>query len=117
MAEPRQETYFNRFPNFQPNPNSSLNNEFQRLAISQDWGKKSSKYKQERSAFLHAEFETHLGSIERERKLGPWQGLCRELRVDAVPDSITQCKKVCVCVHDFSSMAKTYDFADYPWVL
>ena len=95
MAE---QAYFNRFPNFAPNSDATLIENFQQLAISRSWGKKSKKFKEERRSYMLALAHTHLGSIDRggpAEKLVSLQGLCEELGVSPVPTSITQCKNVC----------------------
>ena len=95
MAE---QAYFNRFPTFASNSDAPLIEVFQQLAISESWGKKSKKFKEERRRYMLALADTHLGSIDRggaAEKLVGLQGLCEELGVSPVPTSITQCKKVC----------------------
>lgn len=39
------------------------------------------------------EFNTTYGTDDRD--LGSWQNLCRVVGASSVPDSVTQCKKVC----------------------
>ena len=95
MAE---QAYFSRFQAFAPNPDATLIENFQQLAISKSWGKKSKKFKEERKSYMLALAETHLGSIDRggtAERLVALQGLCEELGISPAPSSITQCKKVC----------------------
>ena len=95
MAE---QAYFSRFQTFAPNPDATLIENFQRLAISKNWGKKSKKFKEERKSYMLALADTHLGSIDRggtAERLVALQELCEELGVKPVPSSINQCKKVC----------------------
>ena len=95
MAE---QAYFSRFPTFASNSDATLIENFQRLAISESWGKKSKKFKEERKIYMLALADTHLGSIDTggaAERLVALQGLCGELGVSPVPTSITQCKKVC----------------------
>jgi len=86
--------YFNRFREFEPDPRRPLDEEFQRLARFQGWARKSKQYVKERRHFLLAEFDQHLGTVERSRKLDDWQALCTELGILPVHQSIRQCKKV-----------------------
>ena len=83
--------YFAAYPNFDPDPHLPLLANFNRLAKAQGWGKK--RRKEERPIYLLAQYAIHLGGISA-GKLQVWQGLCRELRLDPIPTSITQCKKV-----------------------
>ena len=98
MAE---QAYFNRFQTFAPNPDATLIENFQQLAISRNWEETSTKFKKERRSYMIALADTHLGSIDRggaAEKLVALQALCVELGVSPVPTSITQCKKVrCGC--------------------
>lgn len=91
------QNYFNRFPRFQPDPHLPLDQEFERLATHQGWDKKTKQYKTERNSFLIAQFHAHLGSLEQSTRLEDWQALCQELRVESIPESIMQCKKVRSC--------------------
>ena len=93
MAE---QAYFNRFPNFTPDPQATVIANFRALAKSKRWGEKSKGYKNERKQYLTALADTHIGSIDRgssAEKLAGLQGLCRELRISPIPTSITGCKK------------------------
>lgn len=94
MAE---QAYFSRFPNFTPDPHTTIIANFRALAKSQRWGVKSKGYKNERKQYLIALADTYIGSIDRgsaAEKLAGLQGLCEELRISPIPTSITQCKKV-----------------------
>ena len=94
MAPTHQKNYLDSFPGFQPDPRRTLNEEFDSLASFKQWRIGSKLYKREQTRFLRAEFDLHLGVIEQSRKLDDWQVLCQELRVNPIPGSITQCKKV-----------------------
>ena len=94
MASTHQKNYLDRFPGFQRDPRRPLNEEFASLASFKQWPIGSRLYKQEQTRFLRAEFDLHLGVVEQGRKLEDWQALCQELRVNPIPGSITQCKKV-----------------------
>lgn len=106
MAE---QAYFNRFPDFERDPQAKLRDEFNQLAISEGWKKRnrSDTYKKEREEYVSALADTYIGSIERGgavEKLAGLQGLCQDLRISPIPTSITQCKKelkkVNVCIID-----------------
>ena len=95
MAE---QAYFNRFPNFAPDRQATVMENFKQLAESRGWVEKGKKYSKEKKDYLVAMADTYVGSIERggaAERLAGLQGLCRELRVSYIPTSITQCKKVC----------------------
>lgn len=94
MASNNQNNYLDRFPGFQRNPRRPVNEEFASLARFKQWRIDSNVYRREQILFLRAEFDLHLGNVEQGRKLVDWQALCHELRVNPIPGSITQCKKV-----------------------
>ena len=94
MASMNRNNYLDRFPDFQRNPRLPLNEEFASLASFKRWRIDSKVYTREKTRFLCAEFDLHLGIVEQGRKLVDWQALCHELRVNPIPGSITQCKKV-----------------------
>lgn len=83
--------YFAAYPNFIPDPNLPLLENFNRLANAQGWRKK--RRHEEQQIYLLGQYAIHLGEIST-GKLQKWQNLCRELRVDPIPTSITKCKKV-----------------------
>ncbi|MCJ1266101.1 hypothetical protein MMC22_005983 [Lobaria immixta] len=83
--------YFAAYPNFIPEPHLPLLENFNRLANAQGWRKK--RCHKERQIYLLGQYTIHLGEIST-GKLQKWQNLCRELRVDPIPTSITKCKKV-----------------------
>lgn len=94
MAE---QAYFNRFPNFTPDPHATLIANFRELAKSKRWREGSKKYSKERKQYMIALADTHIGSIDRgtaAEKLAGLQGLCGELGISPIPSSITRCKKV-----------------------
>ena len=83
-------SYFEQFPDFQPDPTSRLADEFARLALHKGWKKKSKPYKHHLNNCLMAEFKLH---FDTSNKLESWQAMCQEVRVTP-GDSINQCKKV-----------------------
>ncbi|KAL8680113.1 MAG: hypothetical protein Q9224_006970, partial [Gallowayella concinna] len=86
-------TFFDQYPDFDHDPATPIEEEFQRLAELQGWRKKTTDWKINRGECLQAEFELHLGSIEVSGKLAAWQALCRELDITGDLSSITKCKK------------------------
>ena len=95
MAE---QTYFNRFQNFRPNSQATLNENFKQLAISKGWQQNSTRYRKERKDYMNALVDDYIESIDRggaPDKLAGLQGLCGDLNVSPIPTSNTQCKRVC----------------------
>lgn len=76
--------YFDRFPGFEPDPRRSLNEEFQRLARFQRWNRNSDRYARERTTFLIAEFDQHLGDGE-EHKIGGLAGIVQRAGGETYP--------------------------------
>ncbi|KAF2189997.1 hypothetical protein K469DRAFT_747283 [Zopfia rhizophila CBS 207.26] len=70
--------YWSRFHGFKPDPTAS-------------WSAKSKKQSRRRAEAYEAEFGVHFGS--NPSKLETWQDLCKEVGIEPVPKSITQCKK------------------------
>jgi hypothetical protein len=83
--------FWTRFERFTPNPNASVQSEFDRLARHRGWRKGSPRYRKERQACLEEEFQHHYGRFEN--KTAGWMALCEEVGIKPVPASITQCKK------------------------
>ncbi len=97
------QSHFARFQNFAPNHDAPFDDEFSRLASSQDWVPGSQKYSQERTIALSQELKLHyftplqpLDSIDEEiteeEKLRGYQSLCEEVGIPP-SDSIEKCKK------------------------
>ena len=87
-------SYFSRFPQFTPNPRANIEEEFRRHARQQAWNPRSDKYKEEQRKFFISEFNTRIGYLDRDDRLGSWQALCNEVGVNPPPTSITKCGKV-----------------------
>ena len=87
--------YFANFDDFDHDPDRSLIEEFQRLAISQQWMIQGKLYRKERQKCFAQEFGLHFNLGKR--NLGGWQDLCKDLSIEPVPGSITKCKKVSTC--------------------
>ena len=96
MAE---QAYFDGFPHFEPDPLAAALANFDRLAISQNWRQGRKKYKAEKDIYLSALATNHIASIESggaAERLAGLQELCAEVGIERVPETITQCKKVCM---------------------
>jgi hypothetical protein len=89
-------SYWSSFPDFDHNPNTPVSDEFQRLAKLKGWmgkdGNKTEKYRQEWAKCFQAEFEKYYGKDTS--SLAGWQTLCREFRLDVIPESVKKCKSV-----------------------
>lgn len=87
--------YFESFraQGFTPNGRIGLQAEFERLAAHMKWGKTRRPIEREEA------FQEEVNGFfdDNATKLESWQQLCREVFVEPVPVSITQCKKVCGC--------------------
>ncbi|KAI9812009.1 MAG: hypothetical protein M1827_004901 [Pycnora praestabilis] len=88
--------FFDRYANFVPDPQANLVEEFARLAVATGMNPCGATYRRRRREFFIEEFNLHWGTDGTKLKI--WQRLCREVRIDPVPVSITQCKKVFIVV-------------------
>ncbi|KAF2633688.1 hypothetical protein BU25DRAFT_416862 [Macroventuria anomochaeta] len=70
-------------------PNDDFNFMFNRLAIKEGWSK--TQRKKRRHEAIAGEIEAIYGADTT--KLEKWQELCRDVRIEPVPQSITKCKK------------------------
>jgi len=87
-------SFFDRFPNFSANNAAPIQDESDRLAKSQGWGKKSDEYKAQCLTCLTMEFDRYYGHLTNNNLEG-WQMLCAELLPGTpLPGSVNQCKKV-----------------------
>lgn len=88
-------TYFATHPDFVYNPTSPAIDEFNRLAEMYGWSPTGKACKRERRRFVDA-FVTDMNNTYGEGRgnLEAWQALCRVCRVNTLPPSITQCRKV-----------------------
>ncbi|KAL0935458.1 uncharacterized protein CTRU02_210049 [Colletotrichum truncatum] len=97
---PMSQSHFAKFDNFTPNDDASFDDEFSRLASSQNWVPGSQVYTQERTIAMRQELQLHYFSqsklqgekLTEEEQLRGYQGLCREIRIPE-RDSIVECKK------------------------
>lgn len=95
MARSVHVAYFDRFPSFEPDLQTSFITDFHRLAELQGW--KHKRYRTERSRCVLECYDAYLGNVERggrQERLLEFQRLCRELLVEPVPRTLTQCRKV-----------------------
>jgi hypothetical protein len=97
---PMSQSHFAKFDNFTPNDNVSFDDEFARLASSQNWVPGSQLYTQERTIAMREELQLHYFSqsklagdeLTEEEQLKGYQSLCREVRIPE-RDTISECKK------------------------
>ena len=94
MAKNVAHAYLSRFPHFTPNPNATLLNEFERLAVSRGWRRNSRIYRKERIEYLLAEYDIYLGSLGTEDQLERLQAVCGDLGIEGRLNSPKKCKKV-----------------------
>lgn len=71
-------------------PNDNFDSLFNRLAIKEGLSKRQRK--ERRNEVIAAEMDAAYGTDVT--KLEKWQELCRDVRIEPVPGSITGCKKV-----------------------
>ncbi|AEO58689.1 hypothetical protein MYCTH_2119021 [Thermothelomyces thermophilus ATCC 42464] len=105
-APPPSQSHFAKFEHFTPNEAASFDDEFARLASSQQWVPGSQEYTRQRTIAIKEELELHyfsqsqqLDDINEEEELSAeektlkgYQALCREVGIDP-SDSIAECKK------------------------
>jgi hypothetical protein len=95
QAQPPQEVvaWFSTFTPFIYDSTTGLKSNFDRLAVQRRWGAKL-RNKRWKQCQLVA-FAALYGCDTDVDKLEKWQDLCREVHIKNVPESITNCKKVC----------------------
>ncbi|KAK4249020.1 hypothetical protein C7999DRAFT_30551 [Corynascus novoguineensis] len=104
-APPPSQSHFAKFEHFTPNEAASFDDEFARLASSQQWVPGSQEYTRQRTIAIKEELELHYFSqpqqlddideeelSEEEKNLQGYQALCREVGIDP-SDSIPECKR------------------------
>lgn len=102
MPPPSSQSHFENFGNFVPDNNASFDDEFSRLASSQDWVGGTKEYQRQRTIALRSELKLHYFSqsheleeeheLTEEEMLQGYQALCQELGI-AASDSIQECKR------------------------
>ena len=109
-------------PEFKRNDTETIISEFERLTIQKGWTKKS-KIQKERKKFIGKavvedfgkEFGTNAGSLRS------WQSLCKRLRLlsddDELPESIQQCKTVCVHLSGLRDLTSSAEGSLYDGIL
>jgi hypothetical protein len=83
---------FDGSANFDIDPDASIVTEFNRLALQNNWKKKSSAYKKNRARLVKHEFDALFGA--NLSNLQSWQRICQAVGITDIPSSVTQCKKV-----------------------
>lgn len=78
------------FHGFVPSPEDDLIAKLSKLSIHQGWSKNEEKRR--RAEVVEFEVLRHYGPDKS--SLAKWQELCRDVKIDPIPQSITQCKKV-----------------------
>jgi hypothetical protein len=95
-------SYWDRFPDFDHNPNARIKEEFQRLARLKEWvgnePEKRKKYRKEWGKCFGSEFKKHYG--DDAASLAGWQSLCEEVGLEDIPDSVAGCRSVSWSLHD-----------------
>ncbi|KAL7919485.1 hypothetical protein ACQKWADRAFT_301250 [Trichoderma austrokoningii] len=119
---PSSQSHFAQFEHFTPNDNASFNDEFTRLASSQNWIPGSQQYTRERTIAMRQEIKLHYFSqsqpldgtdeeLTEEEKLEGYQNLCQEVRIPP-SESIAECKrhlkKTLVNIVDLIDARRTY---------
>ncbi|KAH8901343.1 hypothetical protein GQ53DRAFT_740329 [Thozetella sp. PMI_491] len=99
---PPSQSHFAKFENFTPDDGASFDNEFVRLASSQNWIPGSQQYTQERTIAMRQELKLHyfsqsqpLGDVEElteEDQLNGYRTLCLEVGIPPC-DTILECKE------------------------
>ena len=85
---------FSSYSSFQQDPLAPLLEEFERLSLSMHWQPGSEEYNKKRKQCIVNEVNTLFS--ETSTKLQGFQALLVELSIEPVPQTITQCKKVCI---------------------
>ncbi|PSN59007.1 hypothetical protein BS50DRAFT_509359 [Corynespora cassiicola Philippines] len=90
-------TFFGKFPGFEPDPSAPVSNEFFRLARHMRWRPGSKRFSKMRAECFRSEFAVYFGNDAS--RLQNWQSLCLELGIRENIGSITQCRKKLSRVH------------------
>ncbi|CAG9991095.1 unnamed protein product [Clonostachys byssicola] len=108
MPPPSSQSHFEKFDNFVPDSSASFEDEFARLASSQDWADGTSEFQKQRTIALRSELKLHYFSasqiieegqedledvpLTEEAKLAGYQALCEEVGIPP-HDTIEECQK------------------------
>ncbi|KAL1800495.1 hypothetical protein ACET3X_000837 [Alternaria dauci] len=96
-SDDQDHDYFaqDEFHGFVPNPEDDLVAKLSKLSIHQGWSKKEEKRR--RAEVVEFEVLRHYGPDKS--SLAKWQELCRDVQIEPIPPSITQCRKALSRVH------------------
>jgi len=103
---PPSQSHFAKFEHFTPNDAASFDDEFARLASSQQWVPGSQEYTRQRTIAMREELQLHyfsqpqqLDDVDEEEELSEeeialqgYQSLCHEVGIDP-SDSVAECKR------------------------
>lgn len=92
QSTPKVCSFWFQFPGFEPEPRAPFKQELGRLYKHVNATTKKEK-KDLQAQALTAEIKFHYGASMT--KLDRWQELCKEVGIEKIPTSITQCQKVC----------------------
>lgn len=106
-APPPSQSHFATFTDFKPDDDAPFDDEFARLASSQQWAPGSQEYTRERTIAMNQELKLHYfssqpkreggtdgdGELTEEQTLEGYNDLCREVGI-APRDSIPECKRL-----------------------
>jgi hypothetical protein len=84
--------FFSRYSEFQYQPASLPESEFDRLCKEYGWEKKFEDARRKFNLAMKKEFDALYGSDEEDIK--NWYKLCHVLRIDPAPDTLKECRKV-----------------------
>ncbi|KIM27374.1 hypothetical protein M408DRAFT_330079 [Serendipita vermifera MAFF 305830] len=88
-------SYWSLFPDFDHNEHAPLQEEFARLAEQNNWDGDDDRSKAIRriqwGRCFRLEFNKHYG--EDASSLAGWQALCKEVRLQNIPESVEECKR------------------------
>ncbi|KAK0716898.1 hypothetical protein B0T26DRAFT_707636 [Lasiosphaeria miniovina] len=131
---PASQSHFAKFENFKPDDGAAFDDEFARLASSQDWVAGSQEYTRERTIAMREEMKRHFFSqqpatikeeegdepeLTDEDKLRGYQALCAEVGIlpsDKMDECIKQLKSKLVNIVDLIDIRRTGKKVEvWPW--
>ncbi|KAM3435765.1 hypothetical protein NHJ13734_005409 [Beauveria thailandica] len=125
QAPPASQSHFTKFENFIPDDDAPFDDEFARLAASQEWIAGSQEYTKERTIAMRAELKSHYFSsqkleqlpedatadeMSKEAILEGYQALCGEVgltRYDTTEECQRELKKTLVNIVDLIDARRT----------
>ncbi|OAR05698.1 hypothetical protein LLEC1_07609 [Akanthomyces lecanii] len=131
---PSSQSHFAKFEEFTPDDAAPFEDEFKRLAASQEWIPGSQQYTTERTIAMRAEIKTHYFSssqlpaaeapdssrfllVTEEDELAGYQALCDEVGLpcyDTVPECKRNLKKTLVNIIDLIDVRRVIDLRTTP---